>query len=282
MTYREAFLEARSRLAALHPTDTPDLDVRVLLAYAAGLSSAGLLARWPETFDEEVRARFGLLFERRLAGEPVAWITGFKEFLGMEFEVGPGLLVPRPDTEVLVEAALDVGGQRAADVCTGTGCVAVGMAALSPRPIEVWAGDLSTLAVETARRNARRLLGPGRVVTVLESDLLDSLPRPWDLIVSNPPYLTPQETRNRIENEGWREPALALDGGGDDGLDVIRRLMAQAATALSPAGWLLLEAADAQMDTMADLFTKSGWGHPRIWQDLSGQRRVIGAQRLRR
>jgi len=194
MTHREAFLAARDRLlAAAHPTETPDLDARVLLAHSLNLTPAGLLARWPDPIDDGALGRVEETLSRRSAGEPVAWITGFKEFLGMDFEVGPGLLVPRADTETLVEAALEIGGRRVVDVCTGTGCVAVGLAALSAEPPEVWAGDVSPLAVETARRNAQRLLGPGRSVTVVESDLLSELPGPWDLVISNPPYLTPRE-----------------------------------------------------------------------------------------
>jgi release factor glutamine methyltransferase len=282
MTHREAFLAARDRLlAAVHPTETPDLDARVLLAHALGLSPAGLLARWPDPIDDGVLGRVEDTLSRRLAGEPVAWITGFKEFLGMDFEVGPGLLVPRADTETLVEAALEVGGRRVVDVCTGTGCVAVGLAALSPRPLDIWAGDVSTLAVETARRNAQRLLKSGRSVTVVESNLLEALAGPWDLVVSNPPYLTPRETRDRTELGGWKEPALALDGGGD-GLDVIRRLVVQAAAALAPGGWLLLEAADDQMTALAEVFELSGFTALRVWNDLAGQRRVMGGQCLKR
>ena len=279
MTFREAFVDASRRLAAGPvPTESPDLDARVLLSHAAGLAHAGLLARWADSVPREVAARFEAAVVRRLSGEPVAWITGFKEFLGMDFEVGPGLLVPRADTETLVEAALgllDHGGTRVVDVCTGTGCVAVGLAALSDRPLEVWAGDLSPLAVETARRNAARLLPPDRSVTVVESDLMAQLPGPWDLILSNPPYLTSRETADRVGEGGWREPALALDGG-EDGLDLIRRLVLEATSTLNRGGWLLVEAADAQMDAIAELFRAGGLSNVRFWSDLSGQRRVCG------
>lgn len=281
MTLREAFVSASRRLAsAAHPTETPELDARVLLGHALGLTHAALLARWPEPLDEKAALRLETAVLRRLAGEPVAWITGFKEFLGMDFEVVPGLLVPRADTETLVEAALQiVPGPRVVDVCTGTGCVAVGLAALSPHPLEVWAGDLSPLAVQTARRNAGQLLSGGRAVKVVESDLLTGLPGPWHLIVSNPPYLTPQETDERTVWGGWKEPALALDGGGDDGLGLIRRLVETAATALAPGGWLLIEAADVQMETIGRLFNASGLSGARFWKDLAGQRRVVGARK---
>ena len=281
MTLREAFVAASRRLAeGNHPTDTPDLDARVLLGHATGLTHASLLSRWPEELDPVHARRFEAALVRRLAGEPVAWITGFKEFLGMDFEVVPGLLVPRADTETLVEAALEVvSGPRVADVCTGTGCVAVGLAALSPKPLEVWACDLSPLAVETAQRNAHHLLSKERSVTVVHSDLMAELPGPWDLIVSNPPYLTPEETRERTEKGGWKEPSLALDGGGDDGLDLIRLLVAQASSSLTPGGWLLLEAADVQMEAIGDLFNDAGLAEVRFWKDLAGHRRVAGARK---
>jgi release factor glutamine methyltransferase len=282
MTFRQAFVDGSRRLAqAAGATESPDLDARVLLAHAAGLSTASLLAHWPDPVPTEAASRFEASLTRRSAGEPVAWITGFKEFLGMEFAVEPGLLVPRADTETLVQAAFEAcggrNGLRVADVCTGTGCVAVGFAALGPLASEVWAGDLSPLAVKVARRNADTLLPPDRRVKVVESNLLAGFEGTWDLVLSNPPYLTRTETRDRVA-AGWREPALALDGG-EDGLDLIRALVGQAAAALNPGGWLLLEAADAQMDAIGALLGSAGLSNAREWTDLAGQRRVAGARR---
>jgi len=278
VTFREAFVTGSARLAAGPvATETPDLDARVLLGHVAGLSHASLLARWPEALDPALWLAFEAALDRRSAGEPVAWITGVKEFLGMDFEVGPGLLVPRADTETLVEAALSVlPGPRVVDVCTGTGCVAVGLATLAPRPLEVWAADLSPLAVETARRNAERLVPPGRGVTVVASDLLTALPGPWDLVVSNPPYLTTEETEDRIR-AGWREPSLALDGG-DDGLALIRRLVAEGVPRLAPGGWLLVEAAGPQRPEIQRLFASAGLVDLRVWADLAGVERVVGGR----
>lgn len=285
MTFREAFVQGIRRLQeAPVPTESPELDARLLLGHASGLNHAGLLARWSDPLTQDDADRFQGLLDRRSAGEPVAWITGVKEFLGMDFEVGPGLLVPRADTETLVEAALGLWGSlparpRVADVCTGTGCVAVGIAALAPRPAEVWACDVSPVAIAAAGRNAARLLAFPRAVAVVASDLLSSLPGPWDLIVSNPPYLTPAETAERTGPLGWREPALALDGGGADGLDLIRILVSQASQALAPGGWLLIEAADAQTETLEVLYRGADLVEFRVWRDLAGQRRVSGARR---
>jgi release factor glutamine methyltransferase len=135
------------------------------------------------------------------------------------------------------------------------------------------------VAVATATRNAARLVPAGRALTVVASDLFEALPGPWNLIVSNPPYLTPAETEARVGPGGWKEPALALDGGGDDGLDLIRRLVTQSFPALVPGGWLLIEAADAQMDAIGEWMGTVGFDAPRFWADLSGQRRVAGARR---
>jgi len=290
MTYRQVFADACSRLAAAsHPTETPELDARVLLGQAADLSHASLLTRWNEAVDPVTVERFDRNLTRRLEGEPVAWISGTKEFMGLEFKTPPGVLVPRADTETLVEAALEVlrtlsvGIEtpepllKVADVCTGTGCVAVGIAALFSGPLEVSAGDLSPLAVAAAKRNAAKLLPPDRTVAVLESDLLERLSGPWDLIVSNPPYLTTEETRERIENLGWKEPALALDGGAD-GLELPRRLVVQAAERLVSSGWLLMEAAGGQMENLWDFFAQQGFDSMRTWKDLAGIERVIGGQ----
>jgi release factor glutamine methyltransferase len=288
VTFRQAFVDAVSLLNAGRPlSDTPELDARVLLAHAAGINHAGLLARWPDPVPESVALAFRAALDRRRAGEPVAWITGSKEFFGLDFLVPVGLLVPRADTETLVEAALELlptvqGSGRNGkwvDVCTGTGCVAVALAARARGPVEAWACDLSPLAVETARTNAARLLPEGRTLRVVESNLLSKLPGPWDLVISNPPYLTPRETEERVGDGGWREPALALDGGGEDGLDLIRTLVLQASARLTPGGWLLIEAADAQMDAIEELYRSAGLESTGVWRDLAGQRRVVGGRK---
>lgn len=285
MTFREIYVEGTTRLrVGAVPSESPELDARVLLGHCAQLSPAGLLARWPETVPSEVSEAYAEALGRRSQGEPVAWIVGVKEFAGRDFFVGPGVLVPRADTETLVEAAQELWSllpdcPRVVEPCTGSGCIAVTLAAQAPGPAEVWAADVSSEALRFARTNAERLLDFPRAVIVVSSDLLGSLPGPWDLIVSNPPYLTPAETAERVGPLGWKEPALALDGGDADGLMLIRILCDQAASSLAPKGWILVEAADAQMDAIAEIFFHHHWQDVRFWTDLSGQRRVAGARK---
>ena len=279
MTYRQAYLTASEQFTASPAAQqTPELDARVLLAHAAGLSSASLFARWSETLPEPVHLVYQECLRRRLLGEPVAWIVGVKEFWGRDFSVGPGVLVPRPDTECLVGAALEVGaGPRVIDVCTGSGCVGITLALELSSAVEVWAADISSDALRYARQNAARWPGPKSTARVVSSDLLENAPGPWNLVVSNPPYLTPHETADR-KTDGWLEPELALNGGGNDGLDLIRRLAGQAQSRLAGGGWLLIEAADAQADAVAQILGTVGLKKTRTWCDLAGQRRVTGAQ----
>jgi release factor glutamine methyltransferase len=293
LTLREAWLQGVGRLRqAAVPTESPELDARVLLKHLLGTDLTGLLSRYAEPFPTELTDDWSALLGRRSQGEPVAWLVGMQEFMGLDFVVGPGVLVPRADTETLVEAALELLGplgtpalarqMRVVDVCTGSGCVALSLAALTPSRLrlQVTATELSGQALGYAFRNAQRLLPTGPHVEFVAADLLAGLEGPFDLIVSNPPYLTPQETQERVGPGGWKEPALALDGGGEDGLALIRRLCAQAATLLGPGGWLLIEAADTQMDALATIYRENGLGTLREWKDLAGQRRVLGGQRI--
>ncbi|MEI8094556.1 MAG: peptide chain release factor N(5)-glutamine methyltransferase [Spirochaetales bacterium] len=291
MTVRDAWRQGVEALRKAEvPTESPDLDARVLLKHLLGTDLTGLLSRYPEPFSDELQAPWLALLGRRAGGEPVAWLVGKQEFMGLDFVVGPGVLVPRADTETLVEAALELLGPvvsaaelapvRVVDVCTGSGCVALSLAALTPSRLrlQVTATDLSGQALGYAFRNAQRLLPTGPHVEFVATDLLEGLAGPFDLIVSNPPYLTPDETGDRVGAGGWKEPALALDGGGKDGLALIRRLTQQAAGLLGPGGWLLVEAADAQMEAMEGIFRENGLGPLREWKDLAGQRRVLGGQ----
>lgn len=300
MNYRQ-FLAARAAelAAADGENDTPFLDACLVLAHSLGIARANLLARFPETLaPEAIPATFDEAWARRLAGENVAYILGMKEFFGREFLVDRRVLVPRPDTETLVAAALEVGDAleigdavatgdfrpgapprplRVHDVCTGSGAVAVSLAAERPG-WRVSASDLSQDALDVAAANAARLLsGAAAPLALFRADLLEGLAGPFDLITANPPYVPSGETAALLAR-GWREPPLALDGG-PDGLALMPRLIGQAFRALAPGGFLLIESDALQSPDIRAMFLREGFGEARVWKDLAGLDRITGARK---
>ncbi|HEX2172591.1 MAG TPA: peptide chain release factor N(5)-glutamine methyltransferase, partial [Dehalococcoidia bacterium] len=195
-------------------------------------------------------ARFADLIARYRAGEPAAYLVGRREFFGLDLLVTPAVLIPRPETELLVERALDLlnseraAGRwpRVADVGTGSGAIAIALATSLP-DLEVWAVDLSEAALAVARENARRH-GVADRIRFLEGDLVAALPEPVDIILANLPYVPSPDGRIAAETAGW-EPDLALDGG-PDGLSVIGRLLHHAPDRLTRPGWILLEVGAGQ------------------------------------
>ncbi|WP_018078254.1 peptide chain release factor N(5)-glutamine methyltransferase [Thiobacillus denitrificans] len=251
------------------------LEARVLAAFAWEVTPAWLIAHDSDTPTAAQLAASDTLLTRRLAGEPIAYLVGAREFYGRPFEVSPAVLIPRPDTELLIELALAhvPPGQTVEmlDLGTGSGCIAITLALERPLA-RVTALDRSPSALAIARRNAARL---GADVEFLSSDWFAALGgRRFDLIVSNPPYIAacdPHLGRGDIRFE----PLTAL-AAGRDGLDDLRRLAATARTHLKPGGALLLEHGYDQADAVQALLRTGGFHHPRSWTDLSGIRRVSG------
>ncbi len=292
LTVRRALDEASQAFAVDLPegpaSSTPDLDARVLLSAATGWSWAQLLANPKAVLESSVVSVWASYVQRRQHGEPVAYILGHKEFWGLEFFVGPEVLIPRPDTEILVETALKFlktakeqlcfkEPLRVLDVCTGSGCVAVALAYETQRlglNCEIAATDVSPLAVQTALKNVERWV-PGRV-RVTQADLTAGQEGPWDLIVSNPPYLTSEETAQRLGPGQWKEPALALDGG-PDGLALLRRLIEETLPKLASGGCLVLEAGSTQMTELTEFLTNKGL-KVQVFPDLAGLPRVLLAE----
>lgn len=272
---------AAARLRA-HGTATPYLDAAVLLAHLLEISKERLFADYPEPLPAATRARFEQVLERRAAGEPVAYLRGCKEFYGRAFHVDRRVLIPRPETELLVQAALRRGDAGAAaggvpavhEVGTGSGAVAVTLQLERPA-WRVSASDLSPAAVSVARRN-RDGLGAGRL-RLRVCDLLPPAPARWDLIVANLPYLTSAEVA-RLRRRGWPEPALALDGGAD-GLGPCRRLLDGARRRLRPGGALVLETGAGGAGALASALERCGFAPPELWHDLAGLPRVLIAHR---
>ena len=253
-------------------TDTPWLDAAVLLAHLLGVSKERLFAAYPEPLPAAVGARFAQVLARRAAGEPVAYLRGCQEFYGRPFLVDRRVLIPRPETELLVEAALDRGAGAPAvhDAGTGSGAIAVTLQLERPQ-WRVSASDVAPAAVAAARRNRDRLGAAPLPLQVC--DLLPPAPAHWDLIVANPPYLTSAEVA-AMRGRGWPEPALALDGGAD-GLGPSRRLIAAARRRLRPGGALLLETAADRAAALARELQRHGFAPPELWRDLAGRPRVL-------
>jgi release factor glutamine methyltransferase len=277
MTIREALAESGASLLAAG-VETPGLDASLLLAHVLDTNRAALAASGPEPLSEKKYAEFRALIDRRLSGECVAYIVGKKEFRGLEFLVNPSVLVPRPDTETLVEMALLFTGAKKSvlDLCTGSGAVAVSLKNEAP-DTEVVAADISASALETAKLNAARLLQDRNTITFFQGDLYGALPDShpfFSLIACNPPYI-PSGVIETLPAEVRKEPRSALDGG-TSGLEIIKRVIDGAPGFLSRGGTLLLEADTRQMNEIAVLLKKRGFHTIKTYKDLSGRERVTG------
>jgi len=269
---------AAAELGSASPT--PRLDAELLMAEAlGGWSRARVLAEAQHTPTPQQQAAFERMVGRRAQLEPVAYIIGRREFYGMDFEVTPDTLVPRPETELLVELALAAArrmvrdGARqvdVADIGTGTGCISVAVAANCPAA-RVLAVDVSAAALAVAARNvARHRLGAQ--VRLAQGDLLGPLAEPVDMLLSNPPYTILADID---ENVRRHEPHLALDGG-PDGLDLYRRLLADAPARLVRGGVVILEIGDTQGAAVAALARAAFPGAAvEVYRDLAGLDRVV-------
>ena len=250
------------------------LDAEVLARHILGWDRARLLTdgRLPPPADFE--GRYHAAIERRLSHEPVAMITGHREFWELDFLVTPATLIPRPETEVIVEEALRIVDARApstiVDIGTGTGCLAVALAR-ERRSASVVATDASRAALLIAMKNAERH-GVAERVWFVQTDLADGLGVRADLIVSNPPYV-PDGTALPADVVGY-EPRTAIFGGGD-GLAVIRRLFASTRHIVAPGGRLIVEFGFGQEHAIRDIGERAGWHVERVLPDLQGIARTI-------
>jgi len=277
---REALDEAAGRLAEAG-VPSPRLDARLLAGHVLGLEKEALIAREHERLSWEAHSSLRALVDRRLAGEPVAYLRGVKEFWSLELEVGPPVLIPRPDTEILVEACLELpalGGESpwAVDVGTGSGAVAIALACSRPR-LRVLATDVSRAALRIARRNCARHDVLDRVI-LAAGDLLSPLRGAADCIAANLPYVPTDEIADLDPGIRDHEPHVAIDGGRD-GLSLVRRLVAEAEHGLRPGGLLALEVADAQAGRTASMLQAGAWTHVSIREDLGRLKRVVTALR---
>jgi release factor glutamine methyltransferase len=273
-------LETAVRTLAAAGIDTARVEAEWLLANALGVGRFDVYLALDRALDEPAALAFESAVRRRAAGEPLQQILGWESFRGLRIRLTPEVLVPRPETEALVEWALawlPPGRHRVVDVGTGSGCVAAAIADARP-DAHVVAIDVAPGAARVARANAVAL-GFERRVAVVVGDVLDAVrPRSADLIVANPPYLT--EAMLRVaprEVRDW-EPRIALDGGAD-GLALIARVVAESTTVLAPGGALVVETGgESQVDAVAGMFHARGYEAVAVQADLTGTRRFVGGR----
>lgn len=260
--------------------DSPRLDAEVLLAHVLKIDRVQLYCSLQQPVNGVEINKFRELVRRRQAFEPIAYIVGQKEFYGLEFAVSPDVLIPRPDTETLIEAVRDIfSGEAKINICdvgTGSGAIAVTLATLFPNS-SITATDLSEEAIEVARCNADHHQVTERIQFV-QCDLLSDSNGRFDLIVSNPPYI-PETDREGLQPEiRLFEPPCALFAG-EDGLDIIRRLVSQSVELVAIGGSVLIEMDERQSKKVANLICDAGvFDTIEIRKDLAGKERVVLAR----
>ena len=268
-----------SAALALLPNEAK-LEAQILLQHCLSVNRAWLLTHENDVMEANARAAFNTLMQRRLNGEPIAYILGKREFYGLEFKVTPDTLIPRPDTETLVEAALEkIPADQfcpVLDLGTGTGAIAISIARHRPHA-KVVAVDASPTALAIAQENAKNL-GVSNVQFVLSDWFSELQGRTFDVIVSNPPYIAEEDVH--LQQGDLRfEPMSAL-ASGKDGLDSIRHIISQSAYHLNPKGWLMLEHGCDQSQAVAGLMEDPGYQSISSFLDLSGLYRVTAGRLL--
>ena len=276
MTYRDMYNCIRDMLQKAG-CDSPAFDAVCLLEDIGGVPRGGLPGWLDKSLSDGTAAAIGAAARQRADGRPLQYILGEWEFLNLSLEVGEGVLIPRPDTELLCETAARWLRKEAApevlDLCAGSGCVALGVAALVPAA-QVTAVELSEEALVYLRRNTARY--PALAVTVRKADILReaaAFPGKYRAILSNPPYIPARELPE-LMREVRREPAMALDGG-EDGLRFYRSIAVDWVSKLHPGGFCAVEVGMGQAAAVAMLFKQAGLERLEIHRDLAGIERVV-------
>ncbi len=274
MTLKQALSQARGLLAANNIEDTA-LESELLLRHALKISRVQLYLDLSRELSPKQEGAFWRLVKRRLNGEPTAYITGHREFYGFDFYVASSVLVPRPESELLVEKALNLAHHRnistIAEIGTGCGAIAISLALNLPEA-KIYASDISAPALKVALFNCQKH-GVANRICLLQGDILDPLPEPVDLIVANLPYV--RESELPPTGPVSFEPILALNGG-PEGLEKIHRLCQQADSKLSPQGCLLLEIGQGQGKAVtSSLYSLFPSARIEVASDLSGMERVV-------
>ncbi len=270
LTLKEALAKAVDKLQQMEVPDA-DIDAWYLLSYVTGLDRAAFFLHGDEPMAEPDMIRYRDLVTKRGERIPLQHLTGEQEFMGLDFHVNEHVLIPRQDTECLVERVLPyVDGKRVLDVCTGSGCIAIAIAKLG-KPFIVHGVDIFEEALAVARQNATEL---NASIELFAGDLMTRMDGQYDVIVSNPPYISPSVIEGLMPEVRLHEPMLALDGG-QDGLEFYRRIAGQAVTRLAPNGRLFLEIGCEQAAAVAEILQKQGYREVQVFQDLAGKDRIV-------
>lgn len=279
-------VDAAYELFVANDVPSPRLNAELLLMFVLGRERAYLYAHPERELSAEEQYRYDQVIRERAAGCPTQYITGHQEFWGLDLLVSPAVLIPRPETEHVVETVLDLlkespldnaaaGKLRMVDVGTGSGCIALALASELPQA-EIHASDISPEALEIARVNAARFAMDSRI-RFRKSDLLTAYPKDiFDFVVSNPPYVGELEADKVQRQVREYEPRIAVFSG-ERGLDVYTRLIPQACAALKSGGWLVVEIGFSTEDSVKKLL--AGWDDVRATPDLQGIPRVIAARK---
>lgn len=272
-TYRELLQTSRNTLRQQGIADA-DVDAWYLMEYALLMTRSDYLQRAEEPVTEKDQATYLKLVNQRAAHIPLQHITGTQEFMGLEFEVNKDVLIPRQDTETLVEEVLKVSkGKTILDMCTGSGCIIISLAKLGGLTHAVGA-DISEKALKLARQNAKKL---DTKVDFIHGNLFEEIKECFDIIVSNPPYIPTLEIPKLMPEVKDHEPVLALDGL-EDGLSFYRRISLEAKKHLKKEGYLFFEIGHDQAAKVRELLEKDGYSQITIKKDLSGNDRVVAAR----
>lgn len=272
----EALKRGTQAIQSKQVSQTPLLDASLLLCAATGMRREQLYSRGEQNLGDREHTFYEHLVARRCEAEPIAYLTGSREFFGHTFCVTPDVLIPRPDTEILVEQALtelqNLENPRVLDLCTGSGCIGISVASAHDGAL-VTLADISKEALALALANSRKILG--RELECVEGDLFSALQnRHFHMIMTNPPYLN-EPWYELAERQVKREPRLALVGGGEDGLQIIRRIIEESPAHLEQGGMLLIECDHRQNDLVGRLLTERGFSRIGQRDDLAQLRRIV-------
>lgn len=272
MTYSEALRKSTDYLREAGITDA-ETDARLLLMHVTGKDRTFFLAHGDEELTEREEKHYQLLTEKRGGHVPVQHLTGTMNFMGLDFDVAENVLIPRIDTEYLVEEAMTYveDGARVLDVCTGSGCILLSLMRFK-NDISGVGVDVSDDALELSRKNAEKLGVEN--VQFIKSDLFRNVEGKFDYILSNPPYIRSSEIDGLMDEVRLHEPHLALDGG-EDGLDFYRKIAHEAKDYLEPEGRLFFEIGFDEGDALREILSEEGYKDIEVVRDYSGNERVV-------